>query len=546
MDPDGFAQHMSFSLRRTREIFDQVQEDARHAARCANIEFTEDQLHLEQVRDASTLAAMYRVKAEAADDIRTADYAQSIVEIAAKYAREALYSIHEHKFHRYGLMEEGRIMSKEDSVEPKSGEDRTPLRNEERRPLDGSNAKPQLDRSLDGPLDGIRVLDLSALAPGPYCSMLLADMGAEVIMVEPVDRPRGRREIVGVDPNEERRRYSAYALGRGKRSIGLNLKSGEAREIFYRLCERADVVLEGFRPGVVARLGVDWERIRKINPRIVYCSLSGFGQTGPYARHVGHDINYIAAAGALGMIGDREAGGRPAIPANIIADFAGGGLMAAFAIVCALQAREQTHEGQYIDLGMSDGVLSLITSALAGYEGAGADMRPAAHVLNGGEPHYQVYETSDGRWFSVGSMEPYFYANLCRELDCEEFIEDQGTTDPSRRREIRERFAAVFKMRTAEEWHERLNAVDVCAKPVFTLEQALADEHNIARGMVVEVETPEGGRMRQAGVAPKLSATPGRVRGSAPRRGQDTEPLLALLGLEAAAVTGLRERGIVA
>ncbi|MXX30941.1 MAG: CoA transferase [Chloroflexi bacterium] len=399
--------------------------------------------------------------------------------------------------------------------------------------------------TLDGPLDGIRVLDLSALAPGPYCSMLLADMGAEVILIEQAGRPRGRRDLAR-DPNEERRRFSSYALGRGKRSIGLNLKTDEAREIFHRLADDADVVLEGFRPGVVKRLGVDWKTLSARNPRLVYCSLSGFGQTGPYASHVGHDINYIATGGALGMIGDYAAEGRPAIPVNIIADFAGGGLMAAFAIVCALQARERTGEGQYIDLGMSDGVLSLITSALAGYEGAEADMSPAAHVLNGGEPHYQVYETSDGRWFSVGSMEPYFYANLCRVLGLEQYIEDQGTNESARREEIRQAFASAFRTRTAEEWHELLNEVDVCAKPVLTLEEALRDEHNISRQMVVEVPTPDGGVMRQAGVAPKLSATPGRIRAGAPTRGQDTEALLDALGMDADVVADLREREIVA
>jgi len=399
--------------------------------------------------------------------------------------------------------------------------------------------------TLDGPLDGIRVVDLSALAPGPYCSMLLADMGAEVILVEQAGRPRGRRDVSS-DPNEERRRYSSYALGRGKRSIGLNLKADEAREIFYQLSDEADVVLEGFRPGVVKRLGVDWDTLSARNSRLIYCSLSGFGQTGPYAPHVGHDINYIATAGALGMIGDFAADGRPAIPVNIIADFAGGGLMAAFAIVCAIQARERTGEGQYIDVAMSDGSMSLITSALAGYEGAGADMRPAQHVLNGGEPHYQVYETADGRWFSVGSMEPYFYANLCRALDLEQYIDDQGTSDPRRRTEIRDAFAAAFKSRTAEEWDQVLNDVDVCAKPVLSLEEALGDPHNLSREMVVEVPTPDGEMMRQAGVAPKLSRTPGRVRGGAPSRGQDTEDLLAALGYGAEAVAALREREVVA
>ena len=414
---------------------------------------------------------------------------------------------------------------------------------------DSSRNSGRLDGRLDGPLDGLRVLDLSRLAPGPYCSMLLADMGAEVILIEEAGRPAGRRSAeaqAAPDPNEARRRYSSYALGRGKRSIGLNLKSEQARGIFYELAKSADVVLEGFRPGVVERLGVDWATLRELNPRLVYCSLSGFGQTGPYAAHVGHDINYIATGGALGMIGDREAGGRPAIPVNIIADFAGGGLMAAFAILCALQARERTGEGQHIDLAMSDGVLSLITSALAGHEGAGADMRPAAHMLNGAAPHYQVYETSDGRWFSIGSMEPYFYANLCRALDCEEFIADQGATDLQRRAEIAERFAAAFRTRTADEWHELLNEIDICAKPVLSLDEALVDPHNLARGMVVEVETPDGGRMRQAGVAPKLSATPGRIRGGAPRRGQDSDELLASLGFTAEAIAELRAGEVVA
>ena len=402
---------------------------------------------------------------------------------------------------------------------------------------------------LDGPLDGIRVLDLSRLAPGPYCSMLLADMGAEVIMIEEAGRPRGRRAAEaqpGEDPNEERRRYSSYALGRGKRSIGLNLKEERAREIFYRLAEEADVVLEGFRPGVVKRLGVDWETLRARNPRLVYCSLSGFGQTGPYAAQVGHDINYIAAAGALGMIGDPDAGGRPSIPVNIIADFAGGGLMAAFGIVCALQARERTGEGQQVDAAMTDGVMSLITSALAGHAGAGADMRPARHQLNGGAPYYGVYETSDGRWFSVGAMEPYFFANLCGALGCSEFAGDQAAEDPGRKAEMRAAFAAAFRTRTAAEWERILNETDVCAKPVLSLSETLEDPHHVARGMVVEVPTPDGGTMPQAGVVPKLSGTPGRVRGGAPARGQDSDALLAGIGIGGSEAAELREAGIIA
>ena len=219
-------------------------------------------------------------------------------------------------------------------------------------------------------LDGIKVLDLSRLAPGPYCSMLLADFGADVTLVEAVP---GVSAKLGSGPSadpEAAKRAAAYnALGRGKRSIALNLKNEAAREVFYELVRGADVVLEGFRPGVVNRLGVDYETISKINPRIVYCSLSGFGQTGPYSNLVGHDINYISIGGALGVIG--RPGAAPAIPVNLLADFAGGGLMAAFAICTALLAREHTGRGQAVDIAMSDGVLSLMTQAMTGFFSTG-------------------------------------------------------------------------------------------------------------------------------------------------------------------------------
>ena len=201
-----------------------------------------------------------------------------------------------------------------------------------------------MTNALTMPLEGLKVLDLSRLAPGPYCSMLLGDMGAEVLLIEEAGQPGGRRAaqrpVTSDDADTRRRIASNNTLGRNKRSIRLNLKSDEAREIFYRLADEADIVLEGFRPGVVKRLGVDYETLSARNPRLVYCSLSGFGQDGPYAQRVGHDINYISIGGALGMIGTEGKGGKPAVPVNIVADFAGGGLMAAFAILCAVVARQ--------------------------------------------------------------------------------------------------------------------------------------------------------------------------------------------------------------
>ncbi|MEJ5222791.1 MAG: CaiB/BaiF CoA-transferase family protein, partial [Tepidiforma sp.] len=255
-------------------------------------------------------------------------------------------------------------------------------------------------------LDGIKVLDLSRLAPGPHCSMLLADFGADVTLVEAVPGASAKLGSTGLRRSEAAERAAAYnALGRGKKSIALNLKEEAARKIFYRMVEGADVVIEGFRPGVVKRLGVDYDTLSQINPRIICCSISGFGQTGPYANLVGHDINYIAIGGALGVTG--RPGQPPAIPVNLLADFAGGGLTAAFAICLAIIAREKTGRGQNIDVGMSDGVLSLMTSAFSQYFSTGQPIRPGEYLLNGAAPFYNTYKCSDGRWFSIGSIEPH-------------------------------------------------------------------------------------------------------------------------------------------
>ena len=399
-------------------------------------------------------------------------------------------------------------------------------------------------------LEGIKLLDLSRLAPGPYCSMLLGDMGAEVLLIEEAGTPSGRR--AGNRPPDARRgdtsaagrRAAAFnALGRNKRSIRLNLKTEEARQIFHRLSDAADVVLEGFRPGVVRRLGVDYETLSRRNPRLIYCSLSGYGQDGPYAQLVGHDINYISMAGALGTIG-RE-GAPPAIPDNIIADFAGGGLMSAFAICVAIIGRGRTGRGQYVDSAMSDGVLSLITSMASSHFANGDSWAPATNRVNGGVPQYNVYETQDGKWISVGALEPWFYANLCTVLGREDFVEHQDTTDEAKRREIFEHFRSAFKSKTRAEWFTILSEVDICAAPVYTLAEAFQDPHNRHRRMVIELEVPDVGTVQQVGIAPKLSETPGRVREIAPWPGQHTDEVLASLGYDAATIAEYRGKEIV-
>jgi crotonobetainyl-CoA:carnitine CoA-transferase CaiB-like acyl-CoA transferase len=386
------------------------------------------------------------------------------------------------------------------------------------------------------PLEDIRILDLSRLAPGPFCTMLLGDLGADVLLIEPPPESRA-----GQGPGIGRGGEAYNALGRNKRSIILNLRDDEARRIFLRLAESADVVLEGFRPGVVQRLGVDYETVSKANPRLVYCSLSGYGQTGPYAGLVGHDINYISIGGALGMIGWPDQ--PPAIPLNVIADFAAGGLHAAYAILAALHVRERTGRGQFVDIAMSDGVLYLLAQVLSGYFANGRVPEAGRTILNGSAPCYNVYQCRDGGWISLGTLEPHFWVNLCRAMGREDFVPHQH--DSAKRDEIFGYFRDRFKTKTRDEWFETLKQTDICVAPVYALDEALSDPHNQARGMVVEVEHPEAGRVRQVGVGTKLSRTPGAVRTAAPAPGQHTDGVLASLGYDEDGIRALRERGSV-
>lgn len=386
------------------------------------------------------------------------------------------------------------------------------------------------------PLEGICVLDLTRLAPGPFCTMLLGDLGADVIVIE--EPPGvGRRFDIGMSE----RAQAFNALGRNKSSVGLNLKEPRAQEAFLRLAEKADVVLEGFRPGVVKRLGVDYGTVSARNPRIVYCSLSGYGQTGPYAGLVGHDINYISVGGALGAIG--WPGTPPAIPLNLIADFAAGGLYAAFAVLAAIIARQKTGRGQYVDMAMSDGVTSLLASTVSQYFSAGLVPKPGVEFLNGGIPPYCVYETADGKWLSIGCLEPWFWQELCKALGCEEYIPHQNN---------REMFAEIFdylrrrfKEKTRDEWFEELRQSDICVAPVYSMDEVFGDPHVLARGMVTEVHHPEFGAVRQVGVGPKFSETPGAVRSTSPKRGEHTEELLREAGYSAAEIEEMKGTGAV-
>lgn len=394
--------------------------------------------------------------------------------------------------------------------------------------------------SGEGPLTGLKVVDLSRLAPGPFASMLLADLGADVVLVEaPMGAIQGMGGDDGSEAAERRRAYNS--LSRNKRSIVVDLRQEEGRQIVHDLAKDADVFLEGFRPGVTDRLGVGYEAISKTNPRIVYASLSGYGQTGPYNHMVGHDINYISVGGALGQIG--RPGAKPSIPANIVADFAGGGLMTAFAILAAVQGVHTTGKGQHVDMGMADGVLYLLASQTGGVLAGGESPSRGDGMLTGGRPFYDAYECADGKYLSLGSLEPQFWAALCETLERPDLQPHQHTAE--KQQEIREFLEATLKTKSRDEWFAIMKPIDICVAPVLTLEESLNNEQMLARQMVVEVADPKLGAVKHVGIGPKFSATPGKVHSTAPRRGQHTDEVLASTGRDAAAIAALREAGAV-
>ena len=393
-------------------------------------------------------------------------------------------------------------------------------------------------------LQGIKVVDLSRMAPGPFCTMVLGDLGADVIRVEEPGGGRMARErSANADEDAARRAAAFNALNRNKRSIALNLKDNAAQRALRRLVRDADVFVEGFRPGVVSRLGCDYETLREINPRLVYCSLSGYGQDGPYSGLVGHDINYISVGGALGVIGEK--GGAPVIPYNIIADFAGGGLHAATAILAAVIARGHTGRGQYVDVAMSDGVAYMLASLMSAYFSEGVVAAPGAMSLNGAAPYYNVYQCRDGRYISVGCIEPWFWAALCRALGREDLIPIQFDDDQAEY--IKGELRDIFITRDRDEWWETLSAIDnIAVARVSSLDEVAADRQNLHRNMIIEAGDVSGQTVRQVGIGPKLSDTPGKVRFTGATTGQHTDEVLAELGYSAEDIAALRDSGAAA
>ncbi|MGB5619114.1 MAG: CaiB/BaiF CoA-transferase family protein [Desulfobacterales bacterium] len=378
-----------------------------------------------------------------------------------------------------------------------------------------------------GALCGILVLDLSRLLPGPYCTMILADHGARVIAIE--DRRFRNEEIFPATVN------------RNKEHMTLNLKTDEGREIFYRLAAAADVIVEGFRPGVVRRLGVDYETIQKINPRIVYCAVTGYGQTGPLRDRAGHDVNYLAHAGVLDLIGETDR--PPAIPGVQIADMAGGGLNAAVGILLALLARERGGKGQYIDISMTDGAASLLSLQFHFQQTGGRSPRRGDSRFSHRYACYNTYETRDGRYIAIGAVENRFWQKLCVHFGVPEYSALQY--DVGRRKEILAFMRRTIGEKTLVQWEEDLADIDACWAPVKTLDDVLTAPLFREREMVLEIENEEGGTTTLLGTPIKLSDTPGGIRTSPPAFGGNTRAILSEFGYSIEEIRELEEKGVV-
>jgi alpha-methylacyl-CoA racemase len=361
---------------------------------------------------------------------------------------------------------------------------------------DPENGSPPLGEPEDGspPLGGITVLDLSSVGPAARCTRLLADFGAQVVKIGPVPG----RGPAATDPP-----FFSYAGGRGYKHAKLDVRDDQGREAFLALAEKADVVIESFRPGVVARLGIGYEQVAARNPRIVYCSTSGYGQDGPSASWAGHDLDYLAVSGYLTMSAPTT-GVVPPLPGATIADAAAGGMHAALSIMSALLARHVSGKGRYLDVAVSDGALWLMSLSVDEFLATGASVAPGHDVLSGRYACYANYQAADGRFIAVAAIEPKFFANLCRALGCDGWIEHQY--DDAHQGDIRADLAASFARRDRDSWVEELAGADTCVAPVLDPSEATSNPQYVHRGAFVVAEHPTAGRFRQVG--PVLAGMP--------------------------------------
>ena len=377
-----------------------------------------------------------------------------------------------------------------------------------------------------GPLSGKRIVEIAGIGPGPFCAMLLADLGAEVVRV---DRASAVPDIMPDSPNLD-------LLNRGRRSVGVNLKTPEGIETVLKLVQESDALIEGFRPGVAERLGIGPEECLARNPKLIYGRMTGWGQEGTYSSMAGHDINYIALSGVLGMIG-RE-GGKPIPPVNLVGDFGGGGMLLALGICAALVETAKSGKGQIIDAAMTDGS-ALLSTMMHSFKAMGIWGDRGTNLLDTGAPFYDVFECADGEFISLGSIEPQFYSELLRITEIDQ-SENPKQMDRAKWAEMKSKIGDAIKGKTRSEWEELMEGTDVCFAPVLSMDEAYEHPHNKQRNTFIEI----AGVMQPA-PAPRFSRTPASVSSPPPHAGQHTEEVLAGLGLTKDEILMLREQNII-
>ena len=373
-------------------------------------------------------------------------------------------------------------------------------------------------------LKEMRILDLTRLLPGGYATQLLADLGAEVLKVED---PWQGDYMRWMEPHFPGTKESSlfWGLNRNKKSIKLNLKSEAGKEVFLKLVGKYDVVIEGFRPGVMEKLGLGYEVLKEVNPRVIFCSISGYGQDGPFKDRVGHDINYNAIAGVLGLTGKED--GPPVIPAVQIADIGGGALMSVIGILTAYINRQNTGQGQYIDISMLDGVVSWMSMLLMQHAAGDPSLARGQSLLNGGYPCYSIYKTKDEKYMSLGALEPKFWKNFCEIVGREDLLPQQF----SREAEIKEEIAVIFKSKTRDQWTESFADQDVCCEPVLDIGETINHPQVVFRKLLTELPHPVAGSVKVPSNPIKFNEKETSVDKQPPGYGEHTRQVLEELGI---------------
>lgn len=389
------------------------------------------------------------------------------------------------------------------------------------------------------PLASLRVLDLSRLLPGPYCTMLLADFGAEVIKIED-PRLGDYARSFGPGWGEDSAFFSS--LNRNKKSVALNLKSEEGKAIFKEMVQKADVLVESFRPGVMERLGLGYDTLKEIQPGLIYCAITGYGQDGPYADRPGHDINFLSLAGLLDLQGEKD--GKPVLSAVQIADLGGGALMAVTGILFALMSRQVTGKGQLVDISMLDGAISWMQATLPRFLATGQVPERGETFLSGGLACYGIYETSDRRYLAVGALESKFWESFCRKIGKEEWIARLNAPRPEQE-EMKRELASIIGQKTLTEWTAIFDEADACVSPVLTLEEMMKDPQVRHRQMILDWKHPAYGNIRLPGIPIKMSETNGSVRSFAPALGEHNDLCLKELGYSDQEIRRLKKEKII-